>query len=68
MNLCGRKGMQQGFDRRIGRRRIQQIDALEVDHVLVGELVELAQPAQFGETDGGETRWLDIAHVPAGSP
>jgi hypothetical protein len=53
MNLCGRKAC------------IEQIDALEVDHVLVGELFQPAQAAQFGKTHCRQARGLDMAHVPA---
>ena len=28
--------VQQGFDRRVGRRRIEQVGALKAHHVLVG--------------------------------
>ncbi len=74
---CGRMGVvdefvrqervQQRFDGRIGRRRIEQIDALEIDHVLVGELVERAQTAQRREPHRRQPCGLDIPHVPAGT-
>ena len=59
------EGVQQGFDRRVRRGGIQQIDALEVDHVLVGQLVQLAQLAQRLQPHRRQARRFDHAHVPA---
>ena len=48
------EGVQQRLDRRVGRSRIEQIDALESDHVLVGSVVERAQLAQRREPHRGK--------------
>ena len=39
--LGWQKSMQQRFDGWIGRARVQQVDALRIDHFLVTELFEL---------------------------
>ncbi len=59
------EGMQQGFDRRIGRGGVQQVDALEIDHVFVGQSVQLAQLAQRFQPHRRQAGRLDHAHVPA---
>ena len=40
------EGVQHDLDRRIGRRRIDQVDAFDADKLVVGDGVEAAQPAQ----------------------
>ena len=64
-HLVRQEGVQQRFDRGIGRGGIEQIHALEIDHVLVGQLVERAQTAERRQPHGRQTGGLDVAHVPA---
>ena len=59
------EGVQQRLDRRIGRRRIHQIDALVIHHVFVGEARQREQAAQRRELHRRQARRLDVAHVPA---
>jgi hypothetical protein len=59
------EGVQQGLDTRVRRSRVQQVDALEIDHVLVAERVETTQAAQLVQPHRGQALRLDIAHVPA---
>jgi len=61
------EGVQQGFRRRVGRPRVEEIAALVVDHLLVAEPVEGGEAAQRFEPDRGQARRFDIGHVPAAS-
>ena len=61
------EGVQQRLDRRVGRARIQQVQALHIDHGFVGQLIERAELAQRLELHRGQTLRLDIGHVPAGA-
>src|SRR6185436_6127596 len=63
--LRGQEGVQQGLDRRIGRRRVEQVAAELVHHLFVGEGRKRAQAAQVLEIEGGESRRLDRVEVPA---
>jgi len=63
--LVRQERVQQRFYRRVGRRRIDQVGTLKVDHVRVGELVERTQPAQRLELDRRQSARLDRRHVPA---
>ena len=63
--LVRQEGVQQRFHRRIGRAGIQQVDALIIDHVLVGQLVQFAQLADRLQLHRRQTLGFDIAHVPA---
>ena len=63
--LVGHKGVQQRFDGRIGRHRIEKIGALNRDHLFVGQCVARAQPAQRLEPHRRQPGRLDVAHVPA---
>ena len=65
MNLCGRKACSRVSTDGLGASGIQQIDALEIDHVLVGQLVQLAQLAQRLQPHRRQAGRLDHAHVPA---
>ena len=57
--------MQQRLDRRVGRAGIEQVQALHIDHRLVGQRVERAKFAQRLELHRRQTGWLDIGHVGA---
>ena len=59
------KGMQQRFDRRVGRRCIQQIDPLRVDHILVTERRQCRQFADRLQPDRRQAGRFDIAQIPA---
>ena len=59
------KRVQQRLDRGVRRAGVEQIGALDAYHVLIGQRVALAQPAQRREADGGQPRRLDIGHIPA---
>ena len=59
------EGVQQRLDRRVGRAGIEQVQALHIDHGLVGERIERAKLAQRLELHRGQTLRLDIGHVPA---
>ena len=59
------KRVQQRLDRGVRRAGVEQIGALDAYHVLIGQRVAPAQPAQRREADGGQARRLDIAHIPA---
>ena len=48
------EGVQHHLDRRIGRRRIDQVGALDGDHFLVADGVERAQLAQRLKPHGGK--------------
>ena len=61
------EGVQQGFDRGVGRLRFEKIAALVVDHLLVAQPVEGGEAAQRIEPDRGEARRFDTGHVPAAS-
>ena len=61
------EGVQQRLDRRVWRRRIEQVQALHIDHGLVGERVERAKLPQRLELHRGQALRLDIGHVPAGA-
>ena len=63
--LVRQEGVQQRLDGRVGCRGIEQVDALEVDHVLVGERGQRAQLPQRAELDRRQAGGLDGAHVPA---
>ncbi len=63
--LVRQEGMQQGLDRWVGRRRIEQIAPLHVDHVLVAQLAEPGEFAHRLQAHGGQPRRLDRGHVPA---
>ena len=59
------EGMQQRLDRRVGRGWIDEVGALQRDHILVGQLRQLARLEQGAEFDGRQALRLDDAHVPA---
>ena len=59
------EGVEQRLDGRIGRRGIEQIDALVVHHVFVGEAVERAKAPERRELHRRQAGWLDVAHIPA---
>ena len=59
------EGMQQGLDRRVGRARVEQVDALEIHHLPVAEPVQRGEPPERLQPDRGQARRLDIGHVPA---
>ena len=59
------EGVQQGFDRRVRRRGLEQVFALNAHHVLVGEFGAGAQLAQTVEAHGRQSRGLDHGHVRA---
>ena len=61
------EGVQQRLDRRIGRRRVEQVGALQPHHVLVGELFARAQLQQRRKPHRRQARGLDRGHVPAGA-
>ena len=59
------EGVQQRLDRRVGRAGVKQVQALHIDHGLVGERIERAELAQRLELHRGQALRLDIGHVPA---
>ena len=59
------EGVQQRLDRRVGRAGVKQVQALHIDHGLVGERIERAKLAQRLELHRGQALRLDIGHVPA---
>ena len=61
------EGVQQRLDRRVGRAGVEQVQALHIDHGLVGERIERAKLAQRLELHRGQALRLDIGHVPAGA-
>ena len=61
------ENMQQRLDRRCRRHRIEQVGALDLHHVLVGDHGAGEQLAQRRNPDRGQAGWLDRAHVPAGA-
>ena len=58
--------MQHDLDRRIWRRRIDQIGALDADKLVVGDHVERAQPAQRVKPHRRKAFGFDRRHVGAG--
>ncbi len=65
--LVRQEGVQQRLDRRVRRRRIDQVGALHAHHVFVGQRVARAQLAQRLEPHRRQAGGLDRAHVPAGA-
>jgi hypothetical protein len=61
------EGVQQRLNRRIGRRGIEQVQPLHVDHGLVGERSQRAEPPQRLELHRRQAPGLDICHVGAGA-
>ena len=59
------EGVQQRLDRGIGRLAVQEIAALDVDHVLVAERLQADQFLERRETNRRQAGGLDGAHVPA---
>ena len=59
------EGVQQRLDRRVWGHRIEQVLALDTDHVLVAELRPRAQLAQPVEPHRRQTGGLDRRHVAA---
>ena len=59
------KRVQERFDRRIGRRRVQQVRALVVDHRLVGQGGEGPQFPQVIQLDARQAGRLQRVQVPA---
>ena len=59
------EGVQQDLDRRVRRRRIEQVLALDAHHLLVGERVAGAQLAQAIEPHRRQPGGLDRRHVGA---
>ena len=57
--------VQQRLDRRVGRAGVEEVGAQLVHHLLVGQRVERAQPAQVRQVDGGQAGRLDRVEVPA---
>ncbi len=58
------EGVQQHFDRRRGRLRIDQVGALRPRHLVVGKFFARTQSAQRAEPYRREAGGLDGAHVP----
>ena len=46
---------------------VQQVCALNIDHVLVGQRFKITQFQQRGKTNSGQTRCLDRAKIPTRS-
>ena len=61
------EGVQQRLNRGIGRGGIEQVQPLHVDHGLVGERVERAEPPKRLELHRRQAPGLDIGHVGAGA-
>ena len=59
------EGVQQRLDRGVGRRRVDEVGALQRHHVLVRKPVQLARLEQRAELHGRQALRLDDAHVPA---
>ena len=59
------KSVQQRFNRRIGRRRIQQCATLGIDHIFIRKLFKLPQLTDRIKPDGRQAWRLDIAHIPS---
>ncbi len=57
--------VQKSLDRRVGRRRIDEVGALDSDHLFVGEHIPLAKHSQFGEPHCRQPLRLDRRHVGA---
>ena len=57
--------VQQRLHRRVRRRRVEQVAALQVDHVLVGQGLDLCQPQKRIELHRGKAGRFDRPHVPA---
>ena len=62
--LRRQEGVEQRLDRRVGRRRVEQMAAKLVHHLDVGQRVEVAEPAQVGEVEAGQAGRLDRVEVP----
>ena len=62
---AGHKGVQQRFDGRIGRHWVDQIGALDRDHLFIRQCVARAHPTQRLEPHGRQPGRLDLTHVPA---
>ena len=62
--LVRKEPMQEGLNRGVGRRRIDQAGALRIHHVFVAKHVPVAQRAEALEADGGQARGLDTAKIP----
>ena len=65
--LVRQERVQQRLDRGIGRRRVEQVLALDADHVLVAERRARAQLAQAVEPHRRHAGGLDRRHVGAGA-
>ena len=66
IDVCmGQEGVQQGLDGWVGRARIQQVEALAIDHVLVAQAIQRAKGAQALQPHRGQAGGLDGGHVPA---
>ena len=61
------ESVQQRLDRRVRRHRIDQIGALQLHHLLVGQFFAGAELYQRREPHRRQARGLDRAHVPAGA-
>jgi hypothetical protein len=59
------EGVQQRLDRGVRRASVKQVEALHIDHDLVGERIARAEFAERLELHGGQALRLDIGHVPA---
>ena len=57
--------VQEGFHRRVGRARVEQVETLKIHHVFVAEPVESGEPAKRFEPHRGEAGRFDSGHVPA---
>ncbi len=63
--LVRQKGVQQGFDRGVGRRCVEQVDALLVDHRLVAQRVEGAEFEERLQLHPGQPLRFQGIEVPA---
>ena len=61
------EGMQQRLHGRVRRHRIDQIGALQLHHLLVGQFFAGAELLQGRQPHRRQARGLDRAHVPAGA-
>lgn len=59
------EGMQQRLHRRVGRGRVDEVGALQGNHVLVGQSVQCAGLEQRLQLDRRQALRLDDTHVPA---
>ena len=59
------EGVQQGLHRGVRRALVQQIGALDVDHVLVRKHFQVDQLADRLQPHGGQAGRFDIAEIPA---